>query len=460
VFHYYRLKVTKRFDVQFRVSESMVWVSKQCWLTQNTVSLTGVLFIKWFIQLCIIKKYITIKTFIMKQKLLFYSIIICFAIITFCTVSAFSQIPTAGLMAYWNFDNNLIDTSASNHNLTSEAVGGLVNYVPGIKGKAAGSGGGFYSDDYFLPSASFSIGGWVKHHSLTSATSNPTILELQQSVLLRFNASFSSLEGCFAYNTSPLYACTSTGITSDTSWHHYMGVHDYAGQNAYLFVDGKLISTYYIGSSLPVVSFAAPHPCMVGYGPGGSAVNMQKYLMSDLDEVLIYQVALDTNQVKRIYCDGYLQTPVISFANNTVSIDGTTSDSIQWYLNGNAITGAQSNSYTASTSGSYTATVYSKFGCFKTSDAKSVTITSGNGINDLNSIQFSISPNPTNNLITINSAVLNTEINIFSIEGKNMLNDKIIGSQKRIDVSDFAKGIYIVELKADGKVSRTKMIKE
>jgi hypothetical protein len=41
-----------------------------------------------------------------------------------------------------------------------------------------------------------------------------------------------------------------------------------------------------------------------------------------------------------------------------------------------------------------------------------------------------------------------------------MLNDKIIGSQKRIDVSDFAKGIYIVELKADGKISRTKMIKE
>ena len=52
-------------------------------------------------------------------------------------------------MAYWNFDQNLIDTSSNTHNLTSNAAGGAVNYIAGIKGSAVSSGAGFYSNDYF-----------------------------------------------------------------------------------------------------------------------------------------------------------------------------------------------------------------------------------------------------------------------------------------------------------------------
>jgi hypothetical protein len=71
-----------------------------------------------------------------------------------------------------------------------------------------------------------------------------------------------------------------------------------------------------------------------------------------------------------------------------------------------------------------------------------------------------ISPNPTTNFITINSAVLNAPVNGYDMDGRNIFTDNIISSKKTFDVSNFENGLYIIELKADGKISRTKFIKE
>ncbi|MFM2049436.1 MAG: hypothetical protein RI955_1984, partial [Bacteroidota bacterium] len=82
-----------------------------------------------------------------------------FTLFTALLISNFllAQIPTAGLMAYWNFDNNLIDTSANTHNLTNS--NSTTVYAPGIKGGAVNLNNPayLYSNDNFIPTSAFTL---------------------------------------------------------------------------------------------------------------------------------------------------------------------------------------------------------------------------------------------------------------------------------------------------------------
>lgn len=385
-----------------------------------------------------------------------------FTLFTALLISNFllAQIPTMGLMAYWNFDNNLIDTSANTHNLTAL---GTASYAPGIKGnavKVGGATGYLHNSDNFIPTSSFTFSCWAKHPSSTG-WSYPTIIELTQGLYMRFvGASFNNIEGGFYYATTG-YASISNAAPIDTNWHHYVGIHDPANQNAYVYIDGVLVQTLAVGATLNVYGgLGGAYPCMVGGGSGGNQVNQQKQFDGLLDELLVYQTALSTTDVKAVYCDGFLTGPNFTNNSNTLTISAGNRDSIQWMLNGSAITGATSPSYTATVGGSYSVDVFSKVGCSKSSVPQGIVIGVPNGIDEMNAIHFDVAPNPTTNFITINSAVLNAQVNIYSIDGRTIYTDKIMGSKKSIDASSFQNGLYIIELKAEGKVSRTKFIKE
>jgi hypothetical protein len=94
-----------------------------------------------------------------------------------------------------------------------------------------------------------------------------------------------------------------------------------------------------------------------------------------------------------------------------------------------------------------------------TLDPTCVTVPSGIVTAD-NKSSILISPNPAADMITINSETTNAEINIFSIDGKNIYTGIVNNIKQNIDVSSFENGLYIIELKAEGKVNRSKFIKE
>jgi len=72
------------------------------------------------------------------------------------------------------------------------------------------------------------------------------------------------------------------------------------------------------------------------------------------------------------------------------------------------------------------------------------------GINEANTPSLSIYPNPSNTgLIQLNTSIVNSDINVYSIEGKQI---NFTQSNNVIDISDNEKGVYLISI--DGVVTR------
>ena len=80
------------------------------------------------------------------------------------------------------------------------------------------------------------------------------------------------------------------------------------------------------------------------------------------------------------------------------------------------------------------------------------------------SLNFSIYPNPATNTLTLNLSQLqglqNATVSIYDIQGKQLLQKSITEAQTQIDISSFAKGIYILKLQTDKECLQSKFVKE
>lgn len=89
------------------------------------------------------------------------------------------------------------------------------------------------------------------------------------------------------------------------------------------------------------------------------------------------------------------------------------------------------------------------------------------GIRTQNNIMFSIYPNPTNNLINIQfgnnySTNKNATIEIIDVVGQTILQQTILINKgvETLNVSNFSKGIYMVNIKNDGQNNVSTFVKE
>ena len=75
---------------------------------------------------------------------------------------------------------------------------------------------------------------------------------------------------------------------------------------------------------------------------------------------------------------------------------------------------------------------------------------------------FTINPNPSSAHVIINATIslLNSDLNIFSYSGQQMIRSQITVPQMVIDISDFPKGVYFVQVNNAKAVSSFKFIKE
>jgi len=93
------------------------------------------------------------------------------------------------------------------------------------------------------------------------------------------------------------------------------------------------------------------------------------------------------------------------------------------------------------------------------SESHSFTIL-GVGINNITTDQLRIYPNPTADLLNIESAQLRQySIEITSLNGQLMYNSEMVGTSHQIDLSSFQKGIYFITIRSMDFVTTEKIIK-
>jgi len=82
-------------------------------------------------------------------------------------------------------------------------------------------------------------------------------------------------------------------------------------------------------------------------------------------------------------------------------------------------------------------------------------------VKDLKAGQIKIYPNPSSKSITISYDANLRNVKIISMDGKIILDQKVRKTIHEIDVSSFAKGIYLISVDTeDGKILKSKFIKD
>ncbi|MBK9448512.1 MAG: HYR domain-containing protein [Bacteroidetes bacterium] len=116
--------------------------------------------------------------------------------------------------------------------------------------------------------------------------------------------------------------------------------------------------------------------------------------------------------------------------------------------NGNAaISGATSQTFTPSVNGNY-AVVVTENGCTDTSACTSVTVV---GLQEAFGSEFSLHPNPSNGLVTIEfgQSLSDLEIRVTDLTGKVLYaKDHVNGNQVLLDMRSLSHGVYLVEVRS------------
>ncbi|MCF8277079.1 MAG: T9SS type A sorting domain-containing protein [Flavobacteriales bacterium] len=134
----------------------------------------------------------------------------------------------------------------------------------------------------------------------------------------------------------------------------------------------------------------------------------------------------------------------------TLEVTGGTFFNLQWYLDGNPISGANNYSYTPTADGDYTVSV-TESGCSGTSDPFAYTGVA-TGIADATTNGLNIYPNPFNSEFVIET-IQPTQIRVMNALGEVVLS-RTINGRTSIDASNLTSGIYFVQEETSGAVMK------
>lgn len=148
-----------------------------------------------------------------------------------------------------------------------------------------------------------------------------------------------------------------------------------------------------------------------------------------------------------------IATPTISTNQNVLACDQT-GVTYQWYLNGSAIPGANTQFYSAIQSGFYVVEI-TQNGCSATSAVLNFTYI---GIEELLTSTISLWPNPASTVLNVQSSEVIEKIEMYDIQGKLVYAMNHWSTNIQMDVSDFAAGLYEIRFITTTDFQRMKVV--
>jgi len=150
--------------------------------------------------------------------------------------------------------------------------------------------------------------------------------------------------------------------------------------------------------------------------------------------------------------------PTITVAGGMLTALPVFSGNIQWFLNGDSISGATHQTHTVAANGNYTVAYSYIPACVSVSTVTNFS-TLGMADNQLNS--FSIYPNPFQNEITVelNEFTGPATITICDFSGRKLVQKEFSDSSQTFDMSAFSNGVYIFQFQNEKGVITKRIIK-
>ena len=153
--------------------------------------------------------------------------------------------------------------------------------------------------------------------------------------------------------------------------------------------------------------------------------------------------------------------PSITKSGNLLEV--SSADSYQWYLDGAAISGANSKTYEPSESGEYTVVVFNENNCSTSSDPYVHTIS------DTEIVGLQIYPIPVSTNANLNIEIdLQNDLSMIGFEIRDLSGQSLVRSVIReysgfhfetaLDMSQLTPGVYVIKIKVNREVVRQKLI--
>lgn len=249
-----------------------------------------------------------------------------------------------------------------------------------------------------------------------------------------------------ANNHTPIY----NGVTSACKY--FLSV--IGGAHCY-FANSNFNCDLGEGTSSPNISITRAEQQKVTYDYLIPWLNY--YLKEDCDAwtAFISPQSSDTRITPSSTCNNTIPTtPVITLGSNNLSSSVTTN--LQWYLNGTALAGETNQTVPLSYGpGVYTVSTSNGM-CKKLSAPYTYNV---NSLEEL-AVNFAIYPNPAKEKFSIqNLNGSNFDVEVYNVNGSQMIANLNINTLE-LNVSDWAKGIYFIQLKLNDRNFVYKLIKE
>ncbi len=376
----------------------------------------------------------------------------------------------SGLYAYYNFNqgipngNNTSITSvldqtsnANNGALTNFTMNGNVsNLIGGSPLQFTGLNFDGINDEVVTPVignsttfANWTMECWVKSPSLPNGSnySGPMYHDNMGIIWNHTNAQFRAAATVGSAN-STFYAA-SFGSLSANTWYHLAATYD--GTNLKAYTNGVLVTTTVTSGGM----VNSTNTIKLGRHP-----SLANFLSCTMDEARIWNVVRSCSEINSAmnaelagtetgliaYYDFNAGTPNVT--NTLAPLVDKTANANNATLTNFSLTGTTSN--------------------FVVGSARNAALNpacpfTSVGLTTINSTdnKFSVYPNPASNELFVKiESGLEISADIYSIEGKLIKSISLNEAQNQIDITDLNHGFYTLMIKAEGKTSYAKFIKE
>ncbi|MFH1121634.1 MAG: T9SS type A sorting domain-containing protein [Bacteroidota bacterium] len=151
--------------------------------------------------------------------------------------------------------------------------------------------------------------------------------------------------------------------------------------------------------------------------------------------------------------------PEISISGSVLTASPSFNGDIQWFLNGDSIPGANSQSYTVAVNGIYSVSYSYIPACVSFSEEINFSTLY---ISEIQTSPFTIYPNPFRDEITVELYEIpeSTIMTIFELSGRKIFQTEISGASKNLALGYLTNGVYILQLCNSKQTSTKRVIKK